>query len=144
MSAAALYTPQVLAAAVDLAAYPLDPGAPFQGHASARACGSTLDLSITLDDAGTIQRIGARARSCAIGQAAAVLFVRGAAGHTGATIAAARDAMVRWLADAEAPLPDWPGLSLIERARAYPARHGAILLPWNAALDALASVAVPG
>jgi hypothetical protein len=42
-----------------------------------------------------------------------------------------------WLSTADAPLPDWPGLSAIAAARSYPARHGAILLPWKAAMAAL-------
>jgi len=36
-------------------------------------------------------------------------------------------------------LPDWPGLDAIEAARAFPGRHGAMLLPWQAALAALSS-----
>jgi hypothetical protein len=36
-------------------------------------------------------------------------------------------------------LPDWPGVEAIAAARDYPARHGAIMLPWTAARDALSS-----
>jgi len=44
--------------------------------------------------------------------------------------------MAAWLGGA-GQMPDWPGLAAIAAARDYPARHGAILLPWRAALDAL-------
>jgi hypothetical protein len=36
-------------------------------------------------------------------------------------------------------LPDWPDIQQIEPARDYPGRHGAIALPWKAALDALSN-----
>ena len=41
-----------------------------------------------------------------------------------------------WLAGG-GTMPDWPGLDRLSAAREFPARHGAIMLPWNAALDAL-------
>jgi NifU-like protein involved in Fe-S cluster formation len=48
-----------------------------------------------------------------------------------------------WLDD-EGPAPDWPDLTLVAPARAYPARHGAMLLPWKAAAAALSSAAPAG
>ena len=131
-----LYTPAILALAVELAAAPLDPGAPYQGHARSQSCGSTLDLSLGLDPAARIAGVGARAQACAIGQASAALFLRGAPGRLASDIADVRAALGAWL-EGKAALPDWPDLALLEPARAFPARHGAILLPWNAALDAL-------
>jgi hypothetical protein len=50
-------------------------------------------------------------------------------------------ALTAWLAGS-AGLPEWPGIEAIVPARDYPARHGAIMLPWTAACDALSS-AVP-
>ena len=38
----------------------------------------------------------------------------------------------------------WPDLDLVAPAVAYPARHGAMLLPWKAALAALSSASAPG
>ncbi len=48
----------------------------------------------------------------------------------------ARQALAAWLTN-DGAMPDWPGIALLEPARGYPARHGAILLAWDAALDAL-------
>ena len=48
-----------------------------------------------------------------------------------------------WLAG-DGPVPGWPDLALVEPARAHPARHGAMLLPWKAALAALSSTATAG
>lgn len=138
-----LYTPEVLAAAMDLAAHPWREDMPFMGNARSRSCGSTINLALATDPSGAVTAIAVRPHACAIGQAAAAQFVRGAIGLTRADIADARASLVLWLAG-EAPQPDWPGLALLDPARAYPARHGAILLAWDAALDALPEqVALP-
>lgn len=140
--AARLYTPEVLALATSLAGFPFDEQLPLKGSARSKSCGSTLTLGLECDHAGQITEIGVRAQACAIGQASAALFAASAKGKTGAQIAAIRLAMGKWLAG-EGPLPDWPGLSVIEPARNYPARHGAILLAWEAASELLPSGEMP-
>lgn len=135
-SAARLYTPEVLALATSLAAHPFDPAMPFAGQARSPSCGSTLAISFQLDDAGQITELGIRPQACAIGQASAAIFAAAAPGHTRAEISRFETAIAAWLAGT-ASMPDWPGLSAIAAARDYPARHGAMLLPWRAALDAL-------
>lgn len=137
---AALYTPAVLAAATGLAVFPWDDALPLTGEARSRACGSTLALALAVDAAGRITRVGLRPHACAIGQAAAHAFAAAAPGRDRAEIAAARAAIGQWLAG-EGALPDWPGLDVIAAAQAYPSRHGAIVLAWDAALAALDQVA---
>ena len=132
-----LYSPEILAAAVGLAEFPFDPALPFQGEARSRSCGSTLGLALSLDKHGRIVRIGCRAQACAVGQAAAQIFATAAPGRSAAEIAAARNELALWLNDSRSA-PDWPGIALLDPARDYPARHGAILLAWDAALAALA------
>ena len=134
--AATLYTPAILAAATGLAAWPWNDTLPFTGEARSRSCGSTLAIALGLDAAGRINDIGLRTHACAIGQAAAQVFVSHAAGRTREEIAEARFALGQWLAG-DNDLPDWPGLAVIAAAQGYPSRHGAILLAWDAALAAL-------
>jgi len=135
-SAARLYTSDVLALATSLAAWPFDPDMPFTGQARSQSCGSTLALSIAIDDAGKIAGLGLRAQACAIGQASAAVFARAAVGRTRAEIAVAAEAISSWLGEG-GPEPDWPGIGILAPAASFPARHGAILLAWKAALDAL-------
>ncbi len=135
---APLYTAQVLALAVRLADYPLGPHLPLTGEARSRSCGSTLEIGLAVDGSGRIAEAGCRARACAVGQAAAGLFLESAVGRNADDIAQARGALAQWLTGG-GPLPDWPGLTLLDPARAHPARHGATLLAWDAALAALAS-----
>lgn len=132
-----LYTPAILAAAMTLADFAWDDALPLRGEARSRRCGSTLALGLGVDGEGRITGIGLRAHACAIGQASAQVFAGAAVGRTRGDILAARAALAAWLAG-EAPAPDWPGVLLIEPALAYPARHDAIVLAWDAALAALA------
>ena len=133
---AVLYTPELLGLAVSLAQWPLDDGAQYRGEARSQTCGSTLTFACSLDDSGAITTPGLRVSACAVGQAAAALFIAHATGLDREQLSRARDEIAAWLAD-DADLPDWPGFTVLEPARAYPARHGAILLAWNAALAAL-------
>lgn len=133
-----LYTPELLGLAVALADYPADPSLPLHGEARSKSCGSTLAADIAVDGEGRIAALGLRVRACAVGQAAAAIFARAAQDRTLDDIDKAHAALTAWLAGAEA-MPDWPGLAAIAPARAFPARHGAIMLPWTAARDALSS-----
>ncbi|WP_170308110.1 iron-sulfur cluster assembly scaffold protein [Aurantiacibacter suaedae] len=136
MSAAKLYTPDLLAATLELVQYPPLENALLRGEARSPTCGSTLAIDLSLAKDSTIDRIGLTVRACAVGQASAAVFVRHAAGRSEADIVAVADRFSAWLDD-EAPMPDWPDIALIAPAQAYPARHGAMLLPWKAAMAAL-------
>lgn len=138
MTAERLYTPELLALTLELARWPAMENLPLHGDARAPTCGSTLALDLALDDVGHIVTLGLRVRACAVGQASAALFARHAIGCDLATLQAMYDRIEGWL-EGEAPLPDWPGLAMLEPARSYPARHGAIALPWKAAIAALSS-----
>ncbi|MEE4450320.1 iron-sulfur cluster assembly scaffold protein [Novosphingobium resinovorum] len=136
MSTAVLYTPEVLALAIDLARFPLVDGMLLRGEARSRSCGSTLALGLEIDRDGAISRVGLRSHACAIGQASAAIFAVGAVGVDAARIARTHGAVAAWLAG-EGALPAWPGFAAIAAAQAYPARHGAVMLPWDAAVQAL-------
>jgi NifU-like protein involved in Fe-S cluster formation len=133
-----LYTPAILGLASSLADWPLNDGLPLQSTARSKSCGSSLTLGLALDGEGRIARVGLKTHACAIGQAAAALFAAGAAGKDAAEIAAMDEGLRTWLTG-EGPRPDWPGIDMLEPARAYPARHGAIGLAWRAARDLLPS-----
>ena len=134
----ALYSPEILALAVALSEYPLTDELHQRGEAHSRVCGSRVAIGVAADANGRIERIGARVTACAIGQAAAAMFLQGAEGRDEVAIASALAALEAWLGGS-ATVPDWPGIAILEAARAYPARHPAILLPWKAALAALSN-----
>lgn len=142
-SAERLYTPELLGWTMKLAEYRQAGGLPLTGEARSKSCGSTLAINLDVDPAGNIGAIGMRVSACAVGQASAAIFAASAAGRGGEEIAASLTAMEAWLAGS-GDMPDWPDLHVIEAARDYPARHGAMLLPWKAALAALSKAEPAG
>ena len=89
MSAARLYTPELLGLAVELARWPRLAGTACHGDARSPTCGSTLTIDLELDEAGGIARIGMAVRACAVGQASAAIFARHAEGRSASDIARA-------------------------------------------------------
>jgi NifU-like protein involved in Fe-S cluster formation len=139
MSAAErLYTPELLGLAVELAEWPPLDTSPHRGEARSATCGSTLAMDLAVDEQGRIARLGMRVRACAVGQAAAAIFARHAVGRDAEDLSHALTRLEAWLQE-QGPAPAWPDLQLIAAAREYPGRHGAILLPWRAALAALST-----
>lgn len=131
-----LYSPELLALATGLAAYPLTDDLPLRGHERSRTCGSTIEIGLALDTGGRIERVGMRVAACAVGQASAALFAQSAQGRPVDDIANALARIESWLKADGAP-PVWPGLAVLEPARGYSSRHEAMMLPWKAACAAL-------
>lgn len=132
MASMPLYTPEILALATSLARWRWDESLPKQTAVRSRSCGSTLSLGIETDSEGRIARLGLKPQACAVGQAAAAIFADGAVGRSAAEIADAEQALAGWLAG-DGAMPEWPGIDVLGPARAYPGRHGAIMLAWQAA-----------
>ena len=136
-----LYTPEILSLAVSLADYPRLSAPDASAEARSRTCGGTLTMDLALDAGNRVEALGLAVSACAIGQAAAAVFAQAAQGRTAEDMRASLKEIEAWLADENAQLPDWPGFAVLEPARAFPGRHGAILLPWRAATDALCNAA---
>lgn len=131
-----LYTPQLLELALQLARWPWVDSLPLQGHARSPICGSQVHIAMELRPDGTIETLGLRTQACAVGQAACAIFAEVAQGRGEPELHDALAAIENWLGG-HGPLPDWPGLAPLIPAQAHPGRHGAIMLPWRAALAAL-------
>ena len=141
--AAKLYSPALLGLATELAAFPLDDTLPLRAEARSRSCGSVIALGLALAKDGHVGQIGMTVSACAIGQASAALLARSAIGADPASIIDTAATLTTWLAG-ESGLPDWPGLDVLAPALPHPGRHGALLLPWKAACEALSSGAEQG
>lgn len=99
-------------------------------------CGSRVTVDVDLDDEGRVAAIGMAVRACALGQASAALMAAQALGRTSEELAAAQDALARWLSGERDDAPDWPGIELFGPARAYSARHPSIRLAFEAVAQA--------
>ncbi len=137
-STSKLYTPRLLALSASLADYPMT--GPFDVTADGRSktCGSTISIGLDCDKVGGISRVGMQVSACAVGQSSAAIMAQAARGRSAKSFEAMVTAIESWLAESGA-LPDWPGFDALEPALPHKGRHGAILLPWKAAIDALSS-----
>lgn len=131
--AGVLYNSDLLRLTVETASYPRLSQPHASDSARAPICGSRIALDLMFDDRGRVLSIGLDIHACAVGQASAAIMASHIAGRTPTELRAMADALALWLADSSAPMPDWPRLVMLAEARAYPARHGAILLPFRAA-----------
>lgn len=136
-----LYTLDILRLAAATAEAPRLAAPDATAERRSVTCGSRLIVDLKIDDHGRVSAYGHEAHACALGQAAATLVARHAVGRSGAELELASRAVARWLADPDAPSPDWLGIEVLERARSYPARHSAIRLAFEAAADAVGKVA---
>ncbi len=100
-------------------------------------CGSKVIADADVVD-GCVVRFAQDVRACALGQASAALLGAGVVGRTPEELAAARDALAAYLKGDAATPGDWPGLEVFDLARPHKARHGSILLAFQAAADAAA------
>jgi NifU-like protein involved in Fe-S cluster formation len=109
--------------------------APYHG-ATRRSpvCGSEMSVDVAMK-AGKIAAVAIRARACALGQASASILRDIAKGQSALEIEAVA-MQVRSALNGEGPMPNV--YQMLAYARDYPARHGAILLPFDALLAALA------
>lgn len=137
---APLYNQELLALAVGNAEFPRLTTPDYQVERRAPLCGSRIWIDLETDAAGCIARLGMKVEACVIGQAAASVMARAAIGKSDRQMAAAEAAIAAWLTG-DAALPDWPGFAALAPARDYPARHGAILLPFSAANAAMTTAA---
>ncbi|RMF75263.1 MAG: iron-sulfur cluster assembly scaffold protein [Alphaproteobacteria bacterium] len=134
-----LYSPQILslAAAVPFLG-PLD-DADVVATATSRICGSRLRLWVRFGDGPRIAALGVELKACALGQAAAAIVLPRLVGLDAAPIRTGREAFLRFLTEeGPPPPPPFEELAVLAPVRDWPARHGAVMLPFEAALKAFA------
>ena len=107
----------------------------------APVCGSHVIVDLVLDNTGRVAALGQEVKACAFGQASAALMGQHVIGRTPDELAEARDTLAAWLAGTGEDPGAWPGLDVLVPARRLSARHGAILLPFQAAAEAAALAA---
>jgi NifU-like protein involved in Fe-S cluster formation len=111
------------------------------GSATRRSlvCGSEISADVKMEN-GYLSAVAMRGRACAMGQASAALLRGSAVGRSMDDIADARASLARALIGEWGFDRCWYELAVFEGARAYPARHAAILLPYDAVLAAAAEI----
>ena len=105
---------------------------------SSPVCGSRVAVEVALDEEGRVTALGQEVKACALGQASAALMGAHALGRSAGDLAEARDRLAAYLSGERDDPGDWPGLDLFAHARPFAARHGSILLAFEAAAEAAA------
>jgi NifU-like protein involved in Fe-S cluster formation len=101
-------------------------------------CGSTLQVDLKVVDGGVVD-YAQNIKACALGQASASVMAQAVIGKNADEILRVRTIVEKMLKEGGPPPDgDWAGLSALVPAKDAPSRHGAILLPFDGVLKALA------
>ena len=112
---------------------------------TSRICGSRVTADFIFDG-GAISEYGQGVKACALGQASCSIFGHHIIGQTRETFAPVAEAMRRMLAG-DGPAAkylgdgEWAELGIFLAAREHKSRHGSIMLPFDAAMEAFDSLA---
>ncbi len=134
-----LYHNRVLELAADIPHAGHLPDAEASVLKVSRVCGSTVQVDLTLDEAGThIAAIAVDPKACALGQAATSILAEHAVGATIDEVIAARDTLKEMLkAGGRPPEGRFWELRHLEPVADYPPRHTSTLLAFEAAVAAI-------
>ena len=133
---APIYTRDILRLAASIPH--LDPLDAPHGSAERRSptCGSRVTVAVRMAD-GRVAALSQKVEACALGQASAALMSDAAVGTGEGELRAAIAGIEAWLGGDDGAVASWPGLEVLEPARARGARHGAIMLPFRTLLAAI-------
>ena len=95
-----------------------------------------MAISVRIEG-GRVAALSQRVEACAFGQAAAALMGAAAVGTGADEVRGAIEEIAAWLSGDDSAAVSWPGLEVLEPARARAGRHGAILLPFLTLLAAI-------
>jgi NifU-like protein involved in Fe-S cluster formation len=107
-------------------------------------CGSRITVDVVVRD-GVVADFAQDIQACALGQSSAAVLADKVIGRGAAELRAVAVALRAMLVDgAPPPGGDWEGLAILAPVHAHKGRHGAVMLPFEAALEALAEVTGEG
>lgn len=102
-------------------------------------CGSDITVDLNVDAAGRVTAFGFAVKACALTKSVVSVMRAAIIGKTRAEIAEAGRRLEDMLDGKDVkPAGDWAALALLAPVRDYPARHSAILLPFEAVEKAFA------
>ena len=114
-------------------------GADITVTKTSRICGSHITIAVNIKD-GRVSDYAQEIKACALGQASSAIVAQHAIGKSWDDISAVADQVEGLLKDGGAP-PEgvWADYKAFVAARDHPARHSAIMLPFEALFEAFKS-----
>lgn len=101
-------------------------------------CGSRITVDVTVKD-GAVTDYAQDINACALGQSSAAVLAERIVGRSAAELREIARKLHAMLVDgAPPPDGDWAGLAILAPVHAHKTRHGAVMLPFEAAIDAIA------
>lgn len=100
-------------------------------------CGSAIKLAVQMNDEAAVEAVSMGVNACAVGQASAAILQIHARGLNIDIAREIRDAIAAYLAGNGKMPSTWGELSALAPVREFPARHAALLLPYDALLAAM-------
>lgn len=142
----ALYTLDILRLAAGTGAFPRLSAPHATAEVGSKTCGSRIAVDVRLGKDGRVVAYGHDVHACAVGQAAATLVARAAIGRNHSELVTLTEQVRVYLTgeDRTNCRPDLDGIEALAPVAAYPARHGAALLAFDAAVAAVSqAVSLP-
>ena len=104
-------------------------------------CGSRITVDIKMRD-GKVSDYAAEVKACALGQAASAIMAKHVVGQTAQQLREVAEAMRAMLkSHAAPPSGEWSELEVLQPVADYKARHGSVMLPFEAVLKAVDKIA---
>lgn len=105
--------------------------------AVSRLCGSKITVDLALDG-DTVTDYAQEVEACALGQCAASIVAKHVVGAKAEELRRLRGTMRAMLKEGgPPPSGEWADLAVLESVRDYPARHGSVMLVFDAIVEAL-------
>lgn len=100
-------------------------------------CGSRITVDIKMQD-DKVSDYAAEVKACALGQAASAIMAKHVVGQTGAQLRqVAEDMRAMLKSHAAPPSGEWQELEVLQPVADYKARHGSVMLPFEAVIKAV-------
>lgn len=120
------------------------PEADISVHRVSRVCGSTITVDLNVDGE-RVTGYGHAIDACALGEATATIVAGKIEGRHFPELRALSQTMRRMLAgEAVKPEGDWSQLALLASVKDFPARHGSVLLVFDALDEAMDTLEARG
>lgn len=104
-------------------------------------CGSRITIDIRMQD-GRVSDYAQDVHACALGQSSAAILADKIVGKSLDELRETASALRAMLVDgAVPPEGDWSALAILAPVHEHRTRHGAVMLPFEAAVDAAAAIA---
>lgn len=104
-------------------------------------CGSRITVDIKMEE-GVVSDYAQDVHACALGQSSAAILAEKIVGKTLDELRETASALRAMLVDGAVPPDgDWSSLGILAPVHDHKTRHGAVMLPFEAAIDAAAVIA---